>query len=381
MKRQKICIIGGGLTGLVTAITLSKLNCEIDLVTGNLANNLKSNRTIGISQNNYNFLKKLDIFEYSRKEIWPCSVMKLYTEVENEKFSKIFELNNDKKQKKILYMLENSKIIKGMMNKITKIKSIKIIKNKKISEIKNSGLLKSVKYNNNYFKYNLIIICAGYNSRLVKNLFKNENIENSYKETSVTTILKHNHLKNNIVRQFFLDNGILALLPMSNTKTSIVWSVEKDTKRDDLFFKKRIKFYTRNYFKNLTFVGNIEYKDLNFFIRNKYYLNRILLFGDALHVVHPFVGQGFNMIIRDLIFLERILREKIDLGLDIGSSDVLAEFSNETKPRNFSFSIGSDLLKSALSFKKARNDIFKILNKSNFAKDIVFDVANKGFRF
>ena len=100
MKRQKICIIGGGLTGLVTAITLSKLNCEIDLVTGNLANNLKSNRTIGISQNNYNFLKKLDIFEYSRKEIWPCSVMKLYTEVENEKFSKIFELNNDKKQKK-----------------------------------------------------------------------------------------------------------------------------------------------------------------------------------------------------------------------------------------------------------------------------------------
>ena len=57
-----------------------------------------------------------------------------------------------KNKKKILYMLENSKIIKGMMNKITKIKSIKIIKNKKISEIKNSGLLKSVKYNNNYFK-------------------------------------------------------------------------------------------------------------------------------------------------------------------------------------------------------------------------------------
>ena len=78
---------------------------------------------------------------------------------------------------------------------------------------------------------------------------------------------------------------------------------------------------------------------------------------------------------------KRILREKIDLGLDIGSYDVLAEFSNETKPRNFSFSVGSDLLKSALSFKKARNDIFKILNKSNFAKDIVFDVANKGFRF
>ena len=87
------------------------------------------------------------------------------------------------------------------------------------------------------------------------------------------------------------------------------------------------------------------------------------------------------MTLRDLKCLKKILEEKINLGLDIGSSDVLSEFSNEAKPRNFSFSIGSDLLKNALPFKKIRNDIFKILNKSNFAKDVVFDLANKGFRF
>ena len=97
--------------------------------------------------------------------------------------------------------------------------------------------------------------------------------------------------------------------------------------------------------------------------------------------MHTFVGQSFNMTLRDLRCLEKILEEKINLGLDIGSSDVLSEFSNESKPRNFSFSIGSDLLKNALPFKKIRNDIFKILNKSNFAKDVVFDVANRGFRF
>ena len=36
MEKQKVCIIGGGLTGLVTAIALSRLNLEIDLVTGQL---------------------------------------------------------------------------------------------------------------------------------------------------------------------------------------------------------------------------------------------------------------------------------------------------------------------------------------------------------
>ena len=44
MKKQKICIIGGGLTGLVTAISLSKFDCEIDLITVNTVKNFKSAR-------------------------------------------------------------------------------------------------------------------------------------------------------------------------------------------------------------------------------------------------------------------------------------------------------------------------------------------------
>ena len=243
MKKQKICIIGGSLTGLVTAISLSRLNCKIDLVTGNINQNAKSNRTVAISQNNYEFLKKLNIFNsINKKFFWSCSKMKLYTETKNEKFSKIFELNNESKQEKILYMLENSKIIKLMMRKIQQIKSISVKNCKKVSSISTSGLLKSVKFNNNISKYNLVIICTGYNSSLIKNLFDDQTIDNSYKESAITTILSHSALKNNIVRQIFLKNEILALLPISNTKTSIVWSVKNNVKKkSDLFIKKKIK--------------------------------------------------------------------------------------------------------------------------------------------
>ena len=62
MKKQKICIVGGGLTGLATANTLSRLNVEIDLVAGSINNaNLASNRTTAISQDNFNFIKKYAI--------------------------------------------------------------------------------------------------------------------------------------------------------------------------------------------------------------------------------------------------------------------------------------------------------------------------------
>ena len=382
MKKQKICIIGGGLTGLVTAISLSKLNCSIDLIIGNAMQNLKSNRTIAVSENNFDFLNKLNISESLKREVWTCSIMKLYTEIKNEKFSKIFELNNENKQEKILYMLENSKIMKLMMSKIQQIKSISVKNHKKVSSISTSGLLKSVKFNNNISKYNLVIICTGYNSSLIKNLFNDKVIKNSYKESAITTILSHSSHKNNTVRQIFLENEILALLPISNTKTSIVWFVKNDVrKKNDLFLKKKIKLYAKNYLKNIKFATNIEYKGLNLLIRNKYYLDRTLLFGDALHVIHPFVGQGFNMTLKDLACLEKILTKKINLGLDIGSLDVLSEFSSETKPRNFAFSVGVDLLKNSFSYKKLRNSILMILNKSNFAKDIFFEIANKGFRF
>ena len=382
MEKQKICIIGGNLTGLVTAITLSKLNCQIDLITGNIGQNHQSNRTIAVSESNFDFLNKLNIKKSLIKEMWPCSIMKLYTEIKNENFSKVFELNNENKQKKVFYMMENSKIMKLMISKIRKIKSISIKSHEKVSEIYTSGLLKSVKINNNKFKYNLIIVCAGNNSSLVKKLFSNQIIENFYKEISITAILNHSSLKNNTARQIFLDNEILALLPISNTKTSIVWSIKENMKeKNNFLLKKKIKFYAKNYLKNIKFATNIEYKDLKFFIRNKYFQDRILLFGDALHVVHPFAGQGFNMILRDLESLEKILDKKINLGLDIGSSDILSEFSYEIKPRNFAFSIGVDFLKNSFSFKKFRNNALKILNRSNFAKDIFFDIADKGFKF
>ena len=392
MEKQKICILGGGLTGLVTAITLSKLDLEIDLITGNINRNIKSNRTTAISQSNYFFLKKLNIFKFSKKEFWPSSKMKLYTEGKKEAFTEIFDFTSNKKQKKqILYTMENSKITKHMIRNIKKKKLISLKTQKLITGIIPSGLLKSIKFkNNDNSKYNLIILCTGSNSDLVKTYFNNQSYERSYEEVSITTIVQHDAFKNNIVRQIFLDNEILALLPVSNTRTSIVWSIKKNLmnkykNKQNLFFKKRIKFYTKNFLKKIKFVSDIECKNLNLLIRKKYYQDRVLLFGDALHIVHPLVGQGFNMVLRDLISLEKMLKNKINLGLDIGSSDILSEFSYEAKPRNFIYSLGIDGIKKFFSlkdkkFKNFRNKIITKLNKNNFAKNLFFTLADEGFK-
>ena len=393
MEKQKVCIIGGGLTGLITALVLSKSNLKIDLITGNINQSYESNRTTAISHENCNFLKKLRIFKFLQKEFWPCSQMKLYSEIEPGKFSEIFEIKKNKQNmKQILYMMNNSKIIKYLVKKIKKEKSIKFKAKDKISDIFDAGLLKSVKFKNkNKSRYNLIIVCSGKNSNLSKKYFNNGVFEHSYKETSITTVLEHNFLQNIVARQIFLDNGILAILPISNTKTSIVWSIKKnfvshDKIKNDLFIKKKILFYTKKFLKKIKFISKLEYRDLNLVIRKNYYQNRVLLFGDALHVVHPLVGQGFNMVLRDLESLKKILESKINLGLDIGSLDVLSEFSKETKSRNFLYSIGIDFIKNFFSyqneyFKKFRDKMITAINKEKNVKNIFFNFADKGFKF
>ena len=175
------------------------------------------------------------------------------------------------------------------------------------------------------------------------------------------------------------------MLPISNSKTAIVWSI-KNKSKNNFILKKKIKFYAEKYLNNVKFISEIRQRNLNFSIRNKYYKERILLFGDALHVIHPFAGQGFNMTLRDLKLLEKVLQKNINLGLDIGSSDILSEFSSKAKPGNFIFSICTDILKNSFSiknqyFKVVRNEVIKSLSNNSFAKNVFVNIANKGFKF
>jgi len=390
MEDQKVCIIGGGLTGLITANALSKLNLKIDLIVDNNLTKIRSNRTTAISQNNYDFLKKLKIFKFSNKEFWSCSNMKLYTKEKDGEIKKILEFDNHKNSKKqILYMINNSIFIKKMLQNIKNNKRISINK-KKVSGIFSSGLMKKVTPNKSSgSKYNLIIICTGNKSDLTKNIFNEKLVGYPYNEIAITTTLKHKNLKNNTARQFFFQDEILALLPISNNMTSIVWSIKKkiiNKNRFEKTLKDKIKFYTKNFLNEVKFINNFEYKEISLLIRKKYHEDRVLLFGDALHVVHPLAGQGFNMTLRDLISLEKILREKINLGLDIGSSDILSDFSNQNKPHNFLYSMGIDFIKKSFSaenkfFKNFRNSTINVLEKNNTLKDMFFKFADKGLKF
>lgn len=67
---------------------------------------------------------------------------------------------------------------------------------------------------------------------------------------------------------------------------------------------------------------------------NNYASKRVVLIGDAAHTVHPLAGQGVNLGFGDAFALSRIISEGIAVGTDIGEVHLLKKFEAERKREN-----------------------------------------------
>ena len=172
----------------------------------------------------------------------------------------------------------------------------------------------------------------------------------------------------------------MAFLPLSQTKTSIVYSVEKKYRLEYNDIKNLILKFNKVY--RIKKLDELEKLDLKFsFSRNFFYKN-ILCFGDAMHRIHPLAGQGFNMTLRDIKILNKLIDDKINYGLEINQS-LLIDFKNKIQHFDYIYVTGINIineffiLDNKLNSKISKN-LFKILNKNKIFKEYSTIFADKG---
>jgi len=365
---MNICIIGGGLTSLSLAKNLINKKINVHFYHKKEIKNLSSSRTIGISKNNLEFFKK-EILNIKKKLFWEIKKIEIFSEKLNKE--NLLRFGND--QDKLFYMVKNNDLYESLINKVAKNKFFKkyLIK-------KNSFYTDLLKNN----KFDLIINCD-LNNFLTKKYFVKK-INKNYDNLAYTTILKHKKIENNTATQIFTKNGPIAFLPISNSETSIVCSLDTKNKRYsddevlDLIDKNNPKYEIQKIYK----LSNFKLSMAN--LRNYHYEN-ILAFGDLLHRIHPLAGQGFNMTIRDIKVLSEIIQSKIDLGMQLDSS-ILSEFEKETKNKNFLFSNSVDFIYEVFNFdnkikSKNFNKILKIFGKNKNLSSYFVKLADRGLNF
>ena len=231
-------------------------------------------------------------------------------------------------------------------------------------------------------KFDLIINCDS-NNFLTKKFFTKK-IDKNYDNLAYTTILKHKKIENDIATQIFTKSGPIAFLPISSSETSVVCSLDiKNQKFDDsevlnLISKNNPKYQIKKILKLSSF------KLCASNLRN-YHHENILAFGDLLHRIHPLAGQGFNMTIRDIKVLSKIIQNKIDLGMQLDSS-ILNEFTKETQHKNFLFSNSVDFIYEVFNLDKkingnSFNKILRILGKNKNLSSYFIKLADRGLNF
>jgi len=315
---MKVCILGDNLTSLALAKALVKKGMFVYLFYEKKNTKIDTTRTIGISKSNIDFFNR-EITNI-KKMLWPIKKIKIFTENSNDKEILKFEDQKDN----LFSILQNQRIF-----------------NQLIIELKKSKFFKFKKYiKSNNLSYNLIINCDIRNE-ITKKYFSKK-FEKRYNSIAFTTIIDHvKLLSNNEAIQIFTNDGPIAFLPISKEKTSIVYSARMKKNKTELEINKIInKFNPKYEIKKIHKISKFDLKSINL---REYYKDNILAFGDLLHKLHPLAGQGFNMSIRDIKELLKIIDYKIELGLPIDQS-VCVKFQNNMKSKNLIFSEGINFI-------------------------------------
>ncbi len=338
MKKPFI-IVGANLTGLCTALALSKLNQAsilIDKKNIDPSPN-KDGRAIALSYGSKQILEEIGIWH--RLEFYAGEIKQIRV---TDQYSPLFLHfdNNDT----LGYLIEADDLQQVLYDEVIKDPNITIFGNSNYQLLENNHEQATIKLNDQVITTALLIAADGKFSHLRK-LCKIDYFQHDYKQKCIVCKVFHQQPHQNIAQEIFLKNGPFAILPLKDPHQSgIVWT-EKPAIADVLLNMDKDKF---NYFLNEKFtdylgevklISNPIAYPLELIMAEKYYHNRIMLIGDSAHSIHPIAGQGFNLALRDIDTMLQLYSKYQNIGLRFGCHQSLNEYQKLRSTDNNSMAI------------------------------------------
>ncbi|KAH6825958.1 oxidoreductase family protein [Perilla frutescens var. hirtella] len=193
-----------------------------------------------------------------------------------------------------------------------------------------------------------------------------------YSQNAVICTVEHME-ENQCAWQRFIPNGPIALLPVGDKFSNIVWTMDPEESLNrkslsEVDFVKEVNRALDNGYgphpKSQSFGGASAFSwltaekalsaydcfevppkitklasermvfPLSLNHANSYAVKRVVLIGDAAHTVHPLAGQGVNMGFGDAFSLSNVIAEGIAVGSDIGEVSLLRRYESDRKPAN-----------------------------------------------
>ena len=384
---SNINIIGGGLIGALTAYSLSKVGLKISLVERNPVFNEKKytdKRTTAISEGTKKFFESTGLWGELKAYCQPINKIKVI----DRKLSNQLEFDNNRRKSNLGYIIKNNSLLNTVYSKIKNYKNIKIFNDFEVFDFQNEND-QIITYSDKIKISSDLNIAADGKKSFVRNYFKTPVYSKSYKKSALVVTFTHTKSHNDTAFEIFYKNGPLAILPMKKNKgafaSSIVWTNEKDflsnlIQDDNKNLIPTLNRETQNCVGEIKNIISRQIFDLNAHLNSRFFENRTIYIGDAAHSFHPIAGQGWNLGMKDVENLYKLLSSYKSLGIDPGDSFFCKKYHDENYYNAYRLYQITDKLDSIFqiqntAFKFARSSGLNIINKNQKIKDLISDFA------
>lgn len=152
--------------------------------------------------------------------------------------------------------------------------------------------------------------------------------QQDYQQIAVIANVTTSELPNGRAFERFTRNGPLALLPMSQGRSSLVWCHAKEDKQqvdswDDARFIAELQRAFGWRLGKILHAGKRHSYPLQLLTASRHVSHRLALVGNAAQTLHPIAGQGFNLGLRDVMSLAETIAQA---GKDPGDYEVLSQY-------------------------------------------------------
>ena len=155
-----------------------------------------------------------------------------------------------------------------------------------------------------------------------------------YQQSAVIANVKTEHAHNEVAFERFTETGPIAMLPLSQGRCSLVWSLtpeqaEETMQLSEQEFAQKLNQDFGNWLGKITEVGQRFCYPLVLVQAEQQVYHRMALVGNASHTIHPIAGQGFNLGVRDVQLLAKLIEQALSKGEPIGQFALLAEYEQQ----------------------------------------------------